>query len=927
MKRLIACAIIFMSFSLLAQKKVIDHTVYSDWKSLSASKISNDGKFISYQIKPHRGDGYLYIYDVENNTLDSIYRASSAQFSGESSYLAFKITPGFDTLRNCELEKVDKKKWPKDSLGILYLKNDSLVKFPKIKSISLNDESDWGVFMFDHNKVKEEKKKRIWCKKKREAMEYKSDGKVIWVFHPEEERLELKDVKNYILSEKAGFLAYTIHKKADCDSMEMNVINLAKQSTLTMPHKYTSIDKFTFNKQEDKLVMLASEDSAKVKNYSLLMMDSKNAMVTLLADTNSAFIREGKAVSINYAPYFTDDGSKIYFGTSDIAREEPEDTLLKSEKVELDIWHYADKRLQPKQLLDLKRDEKRTDLFVYHLDKESAIQLSDDTLRVFGQKDLKGDLLLGWSRERYMYEDNWKSPRSSDYYTISISTGERKMIAEEVLFGVDLSPSGNHFITYDGNEGKYYATLLDAEDQTDKICLNCKTEGIKWTSDMNGMPMDAYPLGVIGWDKTEDLVYLQSEYDVWVYSFEKDKLVNFTGDANLNTKIKITPKYWSRDSVYIDMENTYFTGFDEKTKGTHFYKAEDHGDHVDVFETGYFDAEVPYMARSKNKKSYVLRKRTFVDYPELFIFDGDFDQLEQISVTNPQQSEYNWGTVELVNWTSYDGIELEGLLYKPEDFDENKEYPLMVYFYELYSDRFHTHYIPKPTASIIYATEYASAGYVVFMPDIRYKPGHPAKSAYDCIMSGTDHILNMLPNIDSNRMALQGQSWGGYQTAQLVTMTNRYAAAMAGAPVSNMFSAYGGIRWGSGMNRQFQYEKTQSRIGATIWEKPELYIENSPLFHVPNIETPLMIMHNDKDGAVPWYQGIEMFTAMQRLGKKAWLLNYNGDQHNLMQNANRIDLSIRMRQFFDHYLLDKPAPSWMVDGLPAIKKGKELRYD
>jgi dipeptidyl aminopeptidase/acylaminoacyl peptidase len=193
-------------------------------------------------------------------------------------------------------------------------------------------------------------------------------------------------------------------------------------------------------------------------------------------------------------------------------------------------------------------------------------------------------------------------------------------------------------------------------------------------------------------------------------------------------------------------------------------------------------------------------------------------------------------------------------------------------------------------------------------------------------MSGTDHVLKTYSNIDSKRMGLQGQSWGGYQTAQLITMTDRYAAAMAGAPVSNMFSAYGGIRWGSGMNRQFQYEKTQSRIGKTIWEAPELYIENSPLFHLPKVKTPLMIMANDKDGAVPWYQGIELFTGMKRLGKPCWMLNYNGDDHNLMENANRMDLSIRMRQFFDHYLLGTTAPLWMTEGIPAIDKGKVTGY-
>jgi dipeptidyl aminopeptidase/acylaminoacyl peptidase len=190
-------------------------------------------------------------------------------------------------------------------------------------------------------------------------------------------------------------------------------------------------------------------------------------------------------------------------------------------------------------------------------------------------------------------------------------------------------------------------------------------------------------------------------------------------------------------------------------------------------------------------------------------------------------------------------------------------------------------------------------------------------------MSGTDYVLKKHKNIDSTRMGLQGQSWGGYQTAQLITMTTRYRAAMAGAPVSNMFSAYGGIRWGSGLNRQFQYEHTQSRIGKTIWEAPELYVENSPLFHLPNVQTPLLIMHNDADGAVPWYQGIELFTGLKRLQKPVWMLNYNEDDHNLMKNANRMDLSIRMRQFFDFYLQGKPAPTWLSTGVPAIQKGKQ----
>ena len=339
------------------------------------------------------------------------------------------------------------------------------------------------------------------------------------------------------------------------------------------------------------------------------------------------------------------------------------------------------------------------------------------------------------------------------------------------------------------------------------------------------------------------------------------------------------------------------------------------------------DNDLVAINRSKNGSKMILRRCSVNEYPDAFFMDSDFKNEKRISNTNPQQNEYNWSTVELVDWVSYDGIPLQGLLYKPENYDEEKSYPLIVYYYELNSDELHNHYAPKPTASVVHATEYASAGYFVFIPDIRYRPGHPAKSAYDCIMSGTDKVLKLYPSIDSKRMGLQGQSWGGYQTAQMITMTNRYAAAMAGAPVSDMISAYGGIRWESGLNRQFQYEKQQSRIGATLWEAPELYIENSPIFNLPKVKTPLLIMSNDEDGAVPWYQGIELFTGLKRLGKPCWMLNYNGDKHNLMKNANRIDLSIRMRQFFDYYLQGAPAPKWLTDGIPATVKGEEMRYE
>ena len=273
-----------------------------------------------------------------------------------------------------------------------------------------------------------------------------------------------------------------------------------------------------------------------------------------------------------------------------------------------------------------------------------------------------------------------------------------------------------------------------------------------------------------------------------------------------------------------------------------------------------------------------------------------------------------------------DGKPIDGLLYKPENFDLKKKYPLLSYFYERNSDNLHRYSPPAPPSSSVNISLYVSNGYVVFVPDIRYQVGYPGKSAYDCVVPG---ILNLVQQgyIDSSKIGIQGHSWGGYQVAYLVSRTKMFAAAESGAPVSNMTSAYGGIRWESGMSRMFQYEKTQSRIGATLWENPTLYLENSALFSAPNIETPLLILHNDADGAVPWYQGIELFVALRRLQKPAWMLNYNGEPHGIRQRKNQKDFAIRMMQFFDHFLKGAPAPEWMSKGIPATEKGKTMRYE
>ena len=319
------------------------------------------------------------------------------------------------------------------------------------------------------------------------------------------------------------------------------------------------------------------------------------------------------------------------------------------------------------------------------------------------------------------------------------------------------------------------------------------------------------------------------------------------------------------------------------------------------------------------------RRRPSHVFPDLQVTDASFKKSIKISNANPQQGNFLWGSGELFTWTSADGLSVDGLLYKPENFDPTKKYPMIVNFYDRSSDGLYNYKMPEAHRSTIDYHYYTSNGYVIFNPDVHYIDGYPGQSAFNCIMPGISGLIAK-GFIDEKRIGAQGHSWGGYQVAYLATRTTLFAAIESGAPVVNMFSAYGGIRWATGLNRSFQYEQDQSRIGKNIWDSPLRYIENSPLFTMDKVTTPILIMANDNDGHVPWYQGIEYFIALRRLQKPAWLLNYTGEVHWPQKYQNKKDFQIRMSQFFGHYLKGEPMPLWMKEGIPATDRDFELGY-
>jgi len=913
-------------FSCFGQLKQIDHHAYNGWKKLEKQQVSAAGLWISYEINPLKGDGYLYFFNQKSSKLDSIKRGKDASISLLEDVIAYRLTPGFDTLRSCELKKVDKKKWPKDTLCIFIPSKDTTLKIPKLKRFSISEESNVVAFTTEKESVKpQSKKKKRVSKKKKITKEINSDGFPFFIFTPNKELLVKEiNVTDYSISKKGNYVAYVQHQKDKVDSCKLVLYCVNDGVKKTILSAKTNIQIPVWNETETTMAFLFSSDTSKNKQNNLALVDLKAMNTEIYGDSTQPFFGNDFGISEHRKLSFTKDDRFLFFGKSLRLKPETKDTLLETEKPKLDIWHYQDKLLQSQQLVNLKLDEKRNHLCLIDLKTDKMIELSNDTLEINPSNDIVSNYLVARSNEKYKIESQWTAPSRTDYYRISVIDGSVQPILQGVFYPGSLSPSGKYFSYFDPEKIEYH--LMNLEEKTDN-CVSCSSKNTTWIEDINGMPMKAGPVGEIGFTKHEKEYLFRSEFDVWSYEISSKKLTCLTEKEGEKSNIRFEPILWNNDSLFVDFENLYLKGFNTKTKSESVHQFIQHDKHLDLKQVYSGNFSIKFLDRSKDQSTILLRKSTVSIYPELTLMNFKWENERLISKTNPQQKEYVWSTVELTKWKSYSGIELEGLVYKPTDFDETKKYPLILYYYELNSDGLHDYHSPRPTASIIHPTEYASAGYVVFIPDVRYKPGFPAKGAFDCIMSGTDHLLKTYKNIDSTRMGLQGQSWGGYQSAQLITMTKRYAAAMAGAPVGNMFSAYGGIRWGSGLNRQFQYESTQSRIGKTIWEAPELYFENSPLFHLPNVTTPLLIMHNDQDGSVPWYQGIELYTGMRRLGKPCWLLNYNGDDHNLTKLANKIDLSIRMRQFFDYYLLNKSMPTWMSEGLPAIEKGKMLKYE
>ena len=927
-----------LATSVLADKKPLDHTVYDGWRTIRGNALSHDGKWILYVVAPQEGDSKVEIKSTSGGKSYSFDRGSTVSFSNDSNYVIASIVPSLADTKKAKRDKVAAADMPKSGLLILNLATGEKTKIDSVTSFQLPEkDSGWFTYRLSPPKPVTEPASSMAAKTpaspaKPSVSASAGSSLVIRSFKTGNEE-KVDDVTEAALSKDGTVLAYAVDGK-DEKADGIYWFDLAKNVRKAALKGKVKVLKLAINDATKELAYLSQnvpakptttkdtgKPEAKKEPVRLTLFKPVEATSTAVKLENSNVPKDWM-IGENSPLSFSEKGTRLFLGTAPKPLEVKPDDTPDSDKVSVDVWNWQDKKIMPAQLVELAAEQKRTYRAVVLLKSLKLVQLETEKMPAVTVSE-KGDgrYALGSSDLNYQLQASWDSDYR-DNYLVDVETGQAKQFAEKAEASFRFSPNAKYIFGFDGFTKSYLvfdvATLRKATLKTPTALYD----------ELDDHPSTPPAYGEAGWASDDKSLLVYDAYDIWQLDPTGNSTPkNLTGGSGRLNLLRLRYVQKDPEAESIDLTKPLLlSAFDTETKRAGFYQLNLSESHPRPTKILLADKLFGNLLFSKTSNVIAYTQQDYVEFPDVWIAQNDFSHPQKLSNANPQQAQYNWGSAELVNWISSDGNHLQGILLRPENFSYGKKYPMITYFYERNSDTLNAYHPPAPSASTINLSYFPSNGYIVFIPDIPYKVGYPGPSALSAIVSGVLNIVNR-GYVDPTKMAIQGQSWGGYEVAYLITQTNLFRCACSGAAVSNMFSAYNGIRYGTGILREGQYEHGQTRIGGSIWEKPLQFIENSPLFWLEKVQTPLLMMHNDKDGAVPYTQGIELFSGLRRLGKPAWMCTYNGEDHNLVERKNRKDWSVRMAQFFDHFLKGAPMPIWMSKGVPATLKGKTFGFE
>lgn len=950
-----------------AEKRSLAPSDFDSWRSLDTPIVSRNGRWLAYADMPQVADGSLVLRDlVTGRELRAAVgarppapfpppravnpdeppppREIRIALTGDNRFAVASTFPTHAAMVTARTQKKKPDEMPKNGLIMVNLVTGEAVRVPNVKNFQIPARGGAWVAYLKETVPENEAEKAATAKKaktkrpspdsahqtvaaakaakKKKPPVYGTDL-VLRNLVTGAERV-FPAVVEYSFSRDGNTLVYAVCSKqhpADNGVYTFTPGASRPAPLLAGPGRYL---KLAWDRAQTQVAFVSDRDdhaATEPRFRAYLWKRGANA-ATPLSLTPPA----GLFVSDKAAPAFSRDGQKLYLGLAPAPLPEPDPDAATDpeDKVTADLWRTADDYVQPIQEVRALQERNRTYRGVYDLASGTYTQLADETLPTVTLSD-NGNRALGYDDRAYRRREDYDAAYA-DIYLVDPATGARRRVLEALRGstrgGPSLSwaPDGRWAAYFDAGQWRVLDTATGAaRELTGSLPVSFAVED-------HDMPEPAPAYGWGGWTNDSASFLAYDRFDVWQLFTDGRAARNLTAGAGRKegTVLRvqdITAREEDDEDRGLDPARPLtLKAENERTRATGF------------FRTTFAAAAAPqrllwgdrlhtYVGRALEADVLLVTAARFDEFPDVYTTTTALAALTKVSSLGAQLEPFKWGRAELMDYTNAQGVPLQALVYLPADFDPAKKYPVIVYIYEKLTQTIHR-FIPPAPSQNLNPPLYTSNGYILLMPDIVYREGQPGQSALDCVLPAVDTLVAK-GYADPVNVGIQGHSWGGYQIAYMVTQTNRFKAAAAGAPVGNMTSAYAGIRWGPGRPRLFQYEQNQSRIGQPLTDAPELYLANSAVFHIRNVQTPLLMLHNDMDDAVPWEQGVELFLALRRHDKPAWLFNYNQERHGLRRRADLKDYTLRLWQFFDHYLRGAPAPEWMVKGIPYLERDEE----
>jgi dipeptidyl aminopeptidase/acylaminoacyl peptidase len=911
MRLLLALFLLLLSGNILtatAQLKQLKPSDYGKWQQIGITDLSPNGNWIGYHISIQEDNDTVFIQNKLTNQVYKLEFANSFEFSGDNQWVAYRIGLPFK-----EAEKLREQNRPIEyKMGLLNLNSG---KKEIIENISRFGFSKNGKFLAVYLAP---------------PKDHKDKGSVLLLKNLTENTTHtIGNVTDYVFNKKSDYLSYIV-EAANTAGNAVELLNLTNYNLKIIASDTCKFSKLNWQKDGNGFAFFKSfknkdyeEEAAVVYGYTNIY--ETPSLKIFDPQQYTGFPKDMRIFNGSVAR-LSDDMDALFFGIKEWTpkpkkEEKKTDSSTKTptattattkapanKPAAVDIWHWKDSEIQPRQKVTYPQDNSASYLSVWNIKDDKLVQLAKEHTPI---ALLTGNQAFAVTATNKKYKPAFKEDYA-DFYLVNTKTGEVKMLYEKMLSGFFTGPQSSP-------DGKYLYFFRDknwwsynlATQQTINITGNIKTNFWNTRDDHTASKP---PFGMGGWLKDDKEVLLYDEYNIWAVKPDGTsarKLTNGEKEEIVHRVIKLDFEYpYLNDSVPI-----YISLYGDKTKKFGYAKMENSSVQSLVFE----ELAINRLIKAQDANSFTYVKQDYHVSPELYATD-QFMSHKKIVATNPQQSEYQWGKSELISFTSKKGKKMQGALFYPANYEKGKQYPMIVYIYELLSNTVHN-YVTPSERSAYNTTNYTSNGYFVFRPDIVYEPNEPGMSAVYCVVPAVEEVLRT-GMIDRSKVGLMGHSWGAYQTSFIVTQTDLFKAACAGAPLTDLISMSLSIYWNTGTPDQKIFETSQGRFDGPWYERTQEHIRNSPMFNAAKIKAPLLVAFGDKDGAVDWHQGIEMYGTMRRMEKPHVMLVYADENHGLAKKENQIDYQKRQREWFDHYLLDKPAEKWITDGISYLDKMK-----